>query len=169
MSLEVSLRSLLHILLIAAGAACPLGARAQATGPASQPVVQEGLHQLVSRAKGDHWRLRFEMVDDRAHEGRVEWVGRESVRVGTTEIILSDVAGVERMVSEAGGAWKGAAVGGILLGALAYAFASGMCESNCGRVWKEGLTAGAAGAALGGLVGEALQPTRYRWEPVWPP
>jgi len=127
---------------------------------------QDSLRSVLKTAKARNWRVRVHTRDG-VLEGRVPLIDDTSAAIARRRVSFGAVAAVERMHHEGGGARGGAIAGGLLLGAAGAAL-SLLCDHNCGRVMLSMTTAGAvAGATIGGLTAQAVDPAVTRWERLW--
>ena len=111
----------------------------------------------------------------RSTEGKVAWVGRDSVTLVsgdhtvTVPVFASDTVWTRHR--QAGkGAIIGATFGGLAFGALLGTLAAGLCESDdCSRAFPGGFVVGGViGAGSGGLVGAGIGSLVQKWRRVRP-
>ena len=112
----------------------------------------------------------------RSAQGKVAFIGHDSVtlvtdndRAVTVSILATDTVWTRHALT-AKGALVGAGFGTVVLGALAGAAVSGLCDAaDCSHAFRDGfLVGGVIGAGGGGLLGAVAGSFVHRWKRVHP-
>jgi len=123
---------------------------------------------VFSRAQAESWLVRVSTPAG-VIEGRVFRHGPSAAIIDTTSVEYADVTEIVRRSTRGSGTIPGAVAGGLVLGAFAFALASGLCDSSsCGTDFVAVVAAGVLpGALLGMVIGKLVRPGEMLWIDVW--
>ena len=127
--------------------------------------TQDSVLSILRKADRNNWLTRVSFLHQPPAEGRVTW--SDSVaRIGTAEIHLSQVTGIDRKTYDNSGLVIGALSGAGLVSA--YLFALWADDAANRKVTGVAPMASIlAGAGVGALIGSRLHPRRENWASVW--
>lgn len=101
-------------------------------------------------------------------EGTVLGFKADTVIFRSARLSISAITEIDRRTRSGGGAWSGAAFGGLVVAGLFGTLAAGFCERECG---DDFVLAAAFGIATGGtiraFIGEVLSPAKRGWQRIW--
>jgi hypothetical protein len=127
---------------------------------------------VFTRAANLNWYVRVLGSDSTTVTGRVQDVSNSVVRIGGQSLDLRLVMRSDRRMRIRSGARKGAMIGAGISLLIAVPLSEFASDPDSGGSKAEGtrvlLMAPLFGALVGFLAGEAVNPGREHWEPIWP-
>jgi hypothetical protein len=148
-----------------------LAAHPQAASTQTAPSRQDSLAAVLTRAANLNWYVRVLSSDSTTLTGRVQDVSNSVVRIGGESIELRLIDRSDRRVRTRSGARKGAMIGAGLSLLIAIPLSEFASDPDSGGSQAEAtrvlLMAPLFGALVGFLSGEAVNPGREHWEPIW--
>lgn len=119
-------------------------------------------------AQRQNWYIRAVGVGASLGEGRIRELRTDTlILVTRARIPYSVITGVDHRLNTSGGGTAGALTGAVLIGALSYSFVTGLCESQSCHEIPATFAGAVAGFALGGVIGEILNPAKHAWVKAW--
>lgn len=135
-------------------------------GTASGALQAQSPDSILDDAARYNWYVRVTDQTGRIAEGRYPRLLRDTVEISGVRLSLRETERIERRLRGRSAALIGGAIGGAAMGLLGHAFATGMCEGECGGSLYITMGSGAMGFALGTAVGALVSPGKVSWETV---